>query len=658
MKGIIFCLVSVFWFLVVEGCHQNTDDKQQLKVLYVGFNPDKEVPPRNFAHGAGIAKSRYEKDMKGRMPAFEKLLKQYFAEVGTVDARKYCEEMTREYDVIIFDAVPEPIVPGVRRAKPELRHAELLPESTRKELSNVVDTKELFSAYYFSDEYSKPTLFVGDKAGILGASLGLKLNWFCRCLDAHAYDLRLEHPIFHGPLPVDISYERRITPSSALFGVEGVTAPGVMDMWRVQTEGYREGRERYRLGLVAFGDGFEENGDGERIAGGVSDKNRDAVSMGRHGNFFMWGFAADPGYMTEVAQRVFVNAICYISKFDGKKPITRKFENGYVTRNKLRRQLSLVERDTFDLYVSSRKVYNDKLMELKHEVENLNAMGKKVSGDLLGQAWPQPQKIKEYDEYLDSYLKSEAEKFGYSDVQTYCRFLKENMDYFYGGTGNFSFVLDEDLKQMNVAVGDVKVLERAIELLNGTTEERERGRRLLKRYTMEDFSMVEEWKKWLDEVRERLIFTESCGYKFVDQSRGMAIVKRTQEDAQSGVQQENPVKVMALRKGNEIRVQFTIKEGFHIYASSGREGAYVLTDVKFEYPQGIQTAGELVIPEAKVYDADSNVKIYEKRAIFIQPIQVEPKADKAKIACIVTYQACDETICIPPVTERVEVINL
>ena len=84
----------------------------------------------------------------------------------------------------------------------------------------------------------------------------------------------------------------------------------------------------------------------------------------------------------------------------------------------------------------------------------------------------------------------------------------------------------------------------------------------------------------------------------------------------------------------------------------------MLTDVKFEYPQGIQTAGELVIPEAKVYDADSNVKIYEKRAIFIQPIQVEPKADKAKIACIVTYQACDETICIPPVTERVEVINL
>ena len=317
-------------FLVAGGCHRGTDGKQGLKVLYVGFNPDRELPPRNFAHGAGIAESRYEKDMRERMPAFEKLLKQYFVKVQTVDARDYEEGMTEEFDVIVFDGVPEPVYP-----KQEETETELAPVA--KKLADVVDTKALFAAHYFSDQYSKPTLFVGDKAGILGAALGLKLNWYCRCLDAHAYDVRVDHPIFQGPLPVDMKYERRIAPSSAISGVEGVTTPGVMDMWRVQTEGYREGgRERYRQGLVAFGDGFEENGDGERIAGGVSDKYRNAVAIGRHGNFFMWGFAADPNYMTETAQRVFINAICYISKFDGKVPVTRKYENGYVTREKLR----------------------------------------------------------------------------------------------------------------------------------------------------------------------------------------------------------------------------------------------------------------------------------------------------------------------------------
>ena len=84
MKGIVLCLMFVTLFLVAGGCHRGTDGKQGLKVLYVGFNPDRELPPRNFAHGAGIAESRYEKDMRERMPAFEKLLKQYFVKVQTV----------------------------------------------------------------------------------------------------------------------------------------------------------------------------------------------------------------------------------------------------------------------------------------------------------------------------------------------------------------------------------------------------------------------------------------------------------------------------------------------------------------------------------------------------------------------------------------------
>ena len=91
----------------------------------------------------------------------------------------------------------------------------------------------------------------------------------------------------------------------------------------------------------------------------------------------MWGFAADPNYMTETAQRVFINAICYISKFDGKVPVTRKYENGYVTREKLRQQLALFERDTFEHYREARMTYNEKLMELKREVEDLNAAEKR-----------------------------------------------------------------------------------------------------------------------------------------------------------------------------------------------------------------------------------------------------------------------------------------
>lgn len=120
MKGIVLCLMFVTLFLVAGGCHRGTDGKQGLKVLYVGFNPDRELPPRNFTHGAGIAESRYEKDMRERMPAFEKLLKQYFVKVQTVDARDYEESMTEEFDVIVFDGVPEPVYPKQEEVETEL----------------------------------------------------------------------------------------------------------------------------------------------------------------------------------------------------------------------------------------------------------------------------------------------------------------------------------------------------------------------------------------------------------------------------------------------------------------------------------------------------------------------------------------------------------
>ena len=636
MKGIVLCLVSVVLFLAVEGCHQNTDHKQKLRVLYVGTDPGRELPPRNFAHGAGIAECRYEEDMRGRMPSFEKLLKSYFTEVGTVDARDYREEMTTDYDVVIFDAVPEPIVPGEK--------------SGGKRSANVVDTKELFSARYFSDSYSKPTLFVGDKAGILGAAIGLKLNWFCRCLDAHAYDLDTTHPIFHEPVAVDLQYERRLTTSSAMSGVEGVTTPGVMDTWRVQIEGYREGeRKRYRQGLVAHGDGFEDTPDAERITGGVSDKARDAVAIGRHGNFFMWGFAADPDYMTEAAKKVFVNAVCYIQRFGGQVPVARKYMNGWVTREKMRKQLDLYDEKTYDAYLRNSKEYNEKLMALKREVDELNAARKDVPGDLIAQAWPQSRVLMEREAFEEKYMRREANKFGIKDLKDYRYFLEENMDYFYGGKGDFSFSVDTDLKELGIPVGDVRVLDKGVELLKGNAREREMGERLLRRYTLKEFATVAEWTEWLNRVRGQLQFTESCWYKFLEcgVAAGFAMPLLS---SVGGVCQENPVAVALAGTNDTLMLTFKMEPGFHIYSVSGEAGAYVLTKVEFRYPEGVRARGGLIAPEGKVYEADEKVRIYEGTVVFKQPIVVEGQG--GRITCTTTYQACNNSICLPPVTEE------
>lgn len=650
MKIAIFALI----LLILAGAcrNQQTTGKQDLKVLFVGDDPSREVPPRNFVNGAGIAESRYAADVETRMPAFMELLRENFAEVKGVDARDYKESMTKGYDVVIFDAVPKPVVPGVKTPKKQEIDMSLLSEKMRQKMMNVVDTKEVMSARYFSEGYDKPTLFIGDRAGIMGSALGLKLNWYCRCLDAHAYDLEQEHPIFHKPLAVDLKYEERLAPKGTVSGVDGVSTPGVLPMWRVQTEGYREGgRERYRQGLVSMGEGFTDSPDAERIAGGVSDKVRSAVSIARHGNFLMWGFAASPDYMTEPAQRAFVNAVCYISGFRGQRPVSHT-ANGWVSRERMRDRLKVFDEETYRDYVKNVQDYNTKLTALKQEVEALKAAGEAVPGDLIAQAWPTPRKVLDREALLKSFFEYDLKTAGSRTVEEYRDYLKENMDYFYGGNGDFTFTVDEDLKSLGIAMGDPKLLERAIGLLEGSAGEREKGMRLLQRYTFKNYTSAAEWRQWLAGAKEHLFFSETGGYKFYENGATSSPVQASVAVNTGGVMQDNPVTVTAAADKAEIVIRFTIRPGFHIYAASGDAGAYTLTKVDFAFPQGIRPKGALVCPEGKVYEADPKVRIYEGMVEFRQPLTVEKEG---KVTCTVTYQACDATICLPPVTENLEV---
>lgn len=102
-----------------------------------------------------------------------------------------------------------------------------------------------------------------------------------------------------------------------------------ISMWSVQTATYDDmdlhSKGIYlRPGLICHGSGFENSPDAEYIAGGSSAKDAGALAIGRHGNFFHWGFAASPKYLTEEAKTVLANAIVYTSRFKGKRVIARK----------------------------------------------------------------------------------------------------------------------------------------------------------------------------------------------------------------------------------------------------------------------------------------------------------------------------------------------
>ncbi|MBK8098703.1 MAG: hypothetical protein IPK26_16445 [Planctomycetes bacterium] len=123
--------------------------------------------------------------------------------------------------------------------------------------------------------------------------------------------MRTNHPIFQGPL----------NPGITLEGEPWTEAGDGQKTWIVQTG--KEGKEN-DYGLVSDGHGFEDSPDTERISGGVNSKGPRAVAIGRQANLMQWGFYCAPDRMTDSARKVFLNAIVWMRRFDGQRPLVEK----------------------------------------------------------------------------------------------------------------------------------------------------------------------------------------------------------------------------------------------------------------------------------------------------------------------------------------------
>lgn len=102
-----------------------------------------------------------------------------------------------------------------------------------------------------------------------------------------------------------------------------------------------------------------------------------------------------------------------------------------------------------------------------------------------------------------------------------------------------------------------------------------------------------------------------------------------------------------------LKVQVDILDGFHINANQASEGlipttlAFVNVDpdavAEIDYPLG---------DERKLAFADAPVRIYEG-SINI-PVHFNYPLTARKIALRLTYQACDDSACLPSVTKQLE----
>jgi DsbC/DsbD-like thiol-disulfide interchange protein len=109
-----------------------------------------------------------------------------------------------------------------------------------------------------------------------------------------------------------------------------------------------------------------------------------------------------------------------------------------------------------------------------------------------------------------------------------------------------------------------------------------------------------------------------------------------------------------LRPGDPFHliVRARIAPGWHIYAVDKPAAAASRTSLEIEVPQGIERAGEWILPQASpdaTLPGDLSF-IYDGAVTFRSPLRVaaDAAAGEKTIRCVLEYQACDRFSCRPP----------
>jgi len=617
--------------------------KQPLKILYVGGSVD----------WAGGDESAIPKDpapadprVATRMKSFEQMLRQHFTSVTVMHAKDYRQEVSADFDVTVLDGTPEP-----REARRDIRDA------ASGRITKVI------AARYFTEDFARPVLLIGELGDKLGRRVGSKFDWYCLCLDAHALAFRAHHRIFQGPFPVRLTLEDRPTPEHAFEyeAAAGRVAPKTLPMWRVQTKGYQTDKG-FRVGMVARPWGFEDSPDAEYISGGVSAKGLDAVALGRHGNFFGWGFAASPEYLTTEAQTVLANAICYIAGFDGQGLIARKYDDRLATKDQVATFKFMATEKSYSDMIAGNRRHNERMAGLKKEAEAKQARGEKLNQmEQVGLQY-RPAREQTREEFMRSRFRELYPRFG-TDEAAYARYYDENLGYFRRDENSFGLVLDEDAKSLGIANSDHRLLAKCVELWE-KDQDVDRARRVLERYTLLDYSTAREWRAWYENNKSRLFFTQSGGFVFMVNSRDPAVEGNDYSHREARAYRAvttpatddlNPVAIKAglVDRGNgrkEVVLKVSIHPGYHIYAHVASGEAFIPTKVAVALPSGYAAAGELRLPASRPMTPSTT--IYTDELVFAQEISGQGTGEAV---VKLTYQCCDARICFPPVEQEFRV---
>jgi len=469
------------------------------------------------------------------------------------------------------------------------------------------------------------------------------------CLDAHAHGMRVDHDIFHTPHAVELTLEERETPAAYRRPGLGET----MTMWRVQTEGYSEGTDQL-IGIVSSDKGFLDSPDTEWISSGVNTKNSRAVALGRHGNFFHWGFAASPTYLTEEAKLVFVNAVHYITRFDGQAPVARKRE-GVLIRESL---LDAMESITDLAYSRTLERHEEWVREQQASRDELRARAE--AGEALTDyeaaslERPMPAPPGRFD-YVRRLLPTDVWAEVTDDSKAIRGWVEGNWPYLRPGE-RYQFAVDEEAKRLELDNARPDFLGRLI-LLHGIPEYQDVSQTLLERYTERPFTTTAQWERWQSANAGRFFFTEAGGYLWlVDTTDGAGPEQLPDEEASPAPSGPLVATASIVRRadgGLEYVVDVDIRDGWHAYDRVPEGSAYVPLTLALDLPPGIEQDGEWERPLGLPSPEADGLMVYEGAVRFRFRLKGRPPVGSSQVVCRVGYQVCEADRCLQPATETV-----
>jgi len=234
-----------------------------------------------------------------------------------------------------------------------------------------------------------------------------------------------------------------------------------MKVCRIQDTNNKVGK----AGAVAPGVYCEYPGEAETIMLGFAPgKAYDSVGIGRHGNFMLWGWSAEPSRMTPAGRKLLLNCISYIHKYD-RKPFVA------IPRRASTRDQDLVR--------------------------------------ILGMIEQRPQYA---ERYLPRYFPEEITSQYENDRAGMRKHYEENIEFVYAVGGKFS--IDEDLQSLGIDSNrKVAMIKTLIELLADESKAA-LAEECLNRYTKQTFTSAQKWNQWHEENAGHLIFSDRGGYCF------------------------------------------------------------------------------------------------------------------------------------------------